>query len=489
MIQKGAFLASGIFFFASFFLKNLLLPDPDFGWHLRTGQIIESSGIPKTDPFSYTMPNYPYIDHAWLTDLIIAKLYPLIGMWGLALISVLITFAAIFLTLSIKKAPSKRVWWLGLTLLTGSFFAFETIRPLIMSWFLFSFLLFIFWEKERLQKWRALVPLAFLAWANLHGGFVIGLLTYGVFLIAELIRKQETIWKDLEIFVVCILITLINPYGFGLWHEVWNTVTSSSLKTGIAEWLPSFFSFEPALIVLVSLGTGIIVRYRSRLSLERVLLFLFFLFLGVSGIRHAPFLALVSAPILFEGLTLLIKDVRKIKFGEARLGTAINFCLILGTFLFLVYGTTFIWKTFLSPQKETFYPEGAVGFLHQNLPSGQIFSIYGWGGYLIWKLPEKKVFVDGRMAIWEENGYSAFRQQQEIVSGKTDYRPVFSQYNIDTVLWPQLGKSSGTFDALQEKIGAFFGTKGNEKGLIERLFQDGWRKIYEDGTAVIYQKK
>src|SRR5574340_1215076 len=85
-----------------FYIKSLSFLDPDFGWHLQTGRIILSFGVPKTDPFSYTMPNYPYVDHSWLTDLAIAKLYPLVGIAGLTMLFTIVTFASILIVFFIK---------------------------------------------------------------------------------------------------------------------------------------------------------------------------------------------------------------------------------------------------------------------------------------------------------------------------------------------------------------------------------------------------
>jgi len=46
---------------------------------------------------------------------------------------------------------------------------------------------------------------------------------------------------------------------------------------------------------------------------------------------------------------------------------------------------------------------------------GDMFNEYDWGGYLIWKLPEYKTFVDGRMPSWrDDTGYSAFEEYLEI---------------------------------------------------------------------------
>jgi hypothetical protein len=71
--------------------------DHDFGWHIRMGQLILAKGIPATDPFSYTMPSYPFVDHEWLADILLVQLYPIIGYPGLGVIYTFIAVAALLL--------------------------------------------------------------------------------------------------------------------------------------------------------------------------------------------------------------------------------------------------------------------------------------------------------------------------------------------------------------------------------------------------------
>src|SRR4030066_475981 len=84
-----------IFSFILFFVKAKNYLDPDFGWSLRLGEFIFKNGIPKTDPFSYTMPSYPYVDYEWLIHLGMIKIYSLFGYTGLALIFTVVSTSAI----------------------------------------------------------------------------------------------------------------------------------------------------------------------------------------------------------------------------------------------------------------------------------------------------------------------------------------------------------------------------------------------------------
>ncbi|MBI3604319.1 MAG: hypothetical protein HY205_07740, partial [Nitrospirae bacterium] len=60
------------------------LVEPDFGWHLRTGLDLLNNGwrLPSTDPYSHTMTDWPWVEHAWLTDSLIGLLYQGLGSAG-----------------------------------------------------------------------------------------------------------------------------------------------------------------------------------------------------------------------------------------------------------------------------------------------------------------------------------------------------------------------------------------------------------------------
>ncbi|MGD0523485.1 MAG: hypothetical protein ABSA43_02930, partial [Candidatus Microgenomates bacterium] len=94
-----------IFSFLLFSLKGFFTLDPDFGWHLKMGQLITSSGIPATDPFSYTMANFPFVDHEWLSNIYIYFLYNHIGQLGLALIFGVMATASLVICLPKKSQP------------------------------------------------------------------------------------------------------------------------------------------------------------------------------------------------------------------------------------------------------------------------------------------------------------------------------------------------------------------------------------------------
>jgi len=62
----------GIFLVAALLLCGLpvtsAIRDPDFWWHLRSGQIIlDNHALIQTDPYTYTATGHHWTMHEWLT--------------------------------------------------------------------------------------------------------------------------------------------------------------------------------------------------------------------------------------------------------------------------------------------------------------------------------------------------------------------------------------------------------------------------------------
>src|SRR5581483_1861554 len=129
-----------LFIFICFGVNTFGFIDSDLGWHLQLGHYLLLHGIPKTDPFSYTMPSYPFIDHEWLSNIILFKLYNAIGLTGLSFLFCLLVLITLLLQLLFLK-PSKVLF--SLLLLQGlSLNSYMGIRPIVVDW-LFSEILFI----------------------------------------------------------------------------------------------------------------------------------------------------------------------------------------------------------------------------------------------------------------------------------------------------------------------------------------------------------
>src|SRR6266567_1888962 len=92
--------------FAFFILRGIVVQDPDFGWHIRAGEYILHYGIPYTDPFSYSMPSYPFVDHEWLTNILLERIFTL---WGIVPLLILSSTLAVG-SLLLQYVVSEKKW-------------------------------------------------------------------------------------------------------------------------------------------------------------------------------------------------------------------------------------------------------------------------------------------------------------------------------------------------------------------------------------------
>lgn len=489
--------------FVLFFLKAHVFLDPDFGWHISEGQLEIKQGILKTDPFSYTMPSFPFIDYEWLNSILLAKIYPLI--LGRIFIEIFFSFLAIFaLLISLDNPLSRDIkreknFNLSILLLflcgIGAIFPYFGLRIQIESWFLLAFLLRVILDMNTWIKYKWFLPAFFVLWVNLHASFSIGLFTMAAVLIVRSIRLKKFALDDFGILVFSFLVTYFNPYGFRIWHEVWQTATDSALRWRVQEWQPVIFNASIFFPIFFTLSVFLLWLTRKAIFLEEKFIYLIYLFLAISSTRQFPLWVIVSLPLMRYANLRLREKVSKIKYGLERYTkfTLIFFLFCLIVFAVFGAGTIVLAKGLT---EDNFYPKNAVVFLKEHSPEGNVFSDYNWGGYLIWKYPAKKVFVDGRMPSWrwdanlKDESNNAMQDFIDITNKKGAYKAAFNKYNIRTVLLPKKNIQSSKLNILS-KLKNFYQNllkENSSPSLVDSLKADGWKIVYEDTNSIILQK-
>ena len=73
-----------IFLYLSFYGGQGLLLDCDTGYHIRIGDFIaDTLTIPKYDILSFTHPPLPWINHEWLSEVIMSLIHRWQGLAGI----------------------------------------------------------------------------------------------------------------------------------------------------------------------------------------------------------------------------------------------------------------------------------------------------------------------------------------------------------------------------------------------------------------------
>src|SRR5579863_10192242 len=224
-----------------FALATTTKADSDLWGHLRFGlDLMRSHYLTSTDPYSFTQ-DVPWVNHEWISELQMAVAYRFFGPAGLALLKGVLVFSALFLVWSSLAGInlSTRIVLLAVVALSTVPLA-RTLRPQLWSMLCLAVLCHVLMTDRRpAHRW---LPLLFAFWANVHGGWIVGLGVLGIWGLADGWSNQARRVEWAVVVGGSAAATLFNPYGWTLWRFLWNSV---GLSRQITEWQPLWTATAP----------------------------------------------------------------------------------------------------------------------------------------------------------------------------------------------------------------------------------------------------
>jgi hypothetical protein len=435
----------------TFFFASRPLSDPDFWFHLKTGEyIFQNLAFPSTEFFSFTNFGKPWIAHGWLSGLIFYLIYSRLGAYALIFIFAVLTVIAFWLVF--RRLRDCHPVIAGLAILLGVAVSIPTIgvRPRVFTLLfasIFLWLLSDYVQREQKRRIWILVPLMVL-WANLHGGFLIGLALIAATIIGILLDTLAAglslakSWPRVRLLGVvligCFLAALINPYGVGIYSQPLSVMSSPVFNDVVIDWLsPNFHQANMIpLLLLILLTVVVLALSPQRAKPSELVLFLGTLYATLKAQRHMAVFALVATPLLavyfqnwlastWSGSRLL----RVERNYSSRWATIFGLLLLIP----LVPVIVKLKSTVYSPptQERLHVPLKAVEFLKENNIHGKTFTDPNlWGAYVLWALPSNPVYIDGRDVYPEQ----FVREYADIISGRVDWREPFDRYAVEIVI-------------------------------------------------------
>lgn len=420
--------------------------DPDMWWHLKTGQVILSQGIPHVDIFSFTKRGSPWITHEWLSEIVMYSLYKAGGFAALMIFFALLG-VAIFTLVYLLCAGRPWVAF-PVTLFAGWIAEFLWgSRPQIFNILMLTIFLWIL-ENIRQKKirweWIYSLPLGIMLWVNLHGGFFLGIAVILVWGFGDalqiFIRKNEegTLGKKVLqhlviVFMLCAIAVFFNPNGMHMWLYPFATLTSPAMRDGILEWWSPNFHHEyyrPFLFGLVFSSLVFMASHRRKTFTE-MLLCAGVIAAGLISRRHIPFFSVVVMPIVSRALIDSVENLKWRNPFEGRLLTkklfwVIPFVNIVAVTVAFTLTAEFTRKAIEGNDERIRreYPVEAIKILKQTgLASRNGFNDYALGGFLIWN--DIPVFIDGRADMY---GDAFFLLYSRISDLRSDWREIYSMF-------------------------------------------------------------
>ncbi|HOE95746.1 MAG TPA: hypothetical protein PLS90_03910 [Candidatus Sumerlaeota bacterium] len=256
----------------------------DEWWHLKTGAWLSRHGLPETDIFTYTAADIPWHNHEWLTQLGMWGLYRAgeisgFGGWRLVILVKSLTIVAAFVGLALwlgRRRPDAALYALTGALLAALARRTFYPRPPFVSYLLLAIVLAVLIGARGGRRGRAPwgLPPLFALWANLHGGWMAGLVVVGAFwadaaahwaLAAArqgpraVRRRRGAALRRLTLLgLLCALATLVNPYHVHLYALAGRVMNDPYLLPRIGEMLPPDWHYvwilEGVILLLLFVG-------------------------------------------------------------------------------------------------------------------------------------------------------------------------------------------------------------------------------------------
>ncbi len=397
--------------------------DPDLWGHLRFGQAtLAHARLTLSDPYSYSAFGRPWHNHEWLTEVLMAALYNLGGVAGLKLWKFAMT-AATLIFVAAALAETGASVTLQLLLMLAAALALSPqlqFRPQLFTFAFLSILMTLMARynfRGRAPLWLAIPMLAL--WANLHGGFIVGIAALGLFAIviaAEDLLEHRGLRRAVypgAITVASIGATLLNPYGIGMWYAVGHALANPFTRGAVSDWRPMGYAlvaqahvaplgiiYYGAVIALIGgFALSLAMAPRGGGDLPLVAVAIMMILAALLSVRNMALAVIAAAAPLARHAELALAARRTAAPDDAaehppiRQSAANQVVMAAAAIALAVYTGLFRGPLMNAGR----YPAGAVAFIESHHLRGNLLCDFNWGEYLIWHLwPGSKVFIDGR---------------------------------------------------------------------------------------------
>jgi len=449
------------------FTGDGLLADSDTFWQIKVGQwIIDHRAVPHTDFYSFTKFGAPWISTSSLSQILYAAVHAQWEWAGPVILASLAIAATVAIFVYLLSAHFEAAHCILLAMLA----LLLSLHHLLARPHVLAMPVMVAWvggmlaaADRRAAPSLLLLPLMTL-WANLHGGFVLGLaLIAPVALVAvwdSAPDRRVSLALRWSLFAGgALAASCFTPYGVNTLLGAAKILDLGELLSIISEWRPVDFSslgvFEACLLGLIGLGF-----YRGLvLSPPRIILVLGLVYMALSHVRSIEAFAFLLPLVLAKPLADQIRPdavhraagLWSPPYVAAFAAIAIVGAALASTLSYMSH------HNFVFVNSQT--PTAAVELLKQR-QAKRIFNAYEFGGDLI--ASGVPVFIDGRAELYGEKFVMDFFDAVE--HGKADQLlHLLDDFHIDATLLVPKSPGARVLDHIK-----------------------GWQRLYADDVAVIH---
>jgi len=468
-----------ILFLLVFAMAARISVDTDLWWHLRSGETITETGqLIYPDPFSHTFADVVHWNHSALSDLLLYTIWRQAGFAGITIAAAIVaTVGMSFLFVTCRGSAYPRAFLIVLGAATAA--VFWSPRPQMLSFLFAAVLLWILRDLKYKGRDRLLwiAPLQMI-WCNAHGGFIIGYVLIGVFVLGEVLNSIlgrgdsplpfQHMRKLLLVSVASLPLLALNPLGMRAYGVPFSTIFMPELNRYIQEWQSPDFSQTRAwgFILLLGLVLATMCWSNGKLDFTELLLVCGSTAMGLLAARNLPLFAIVAVPVASDHLDDILQSrgwVIPFRDFESPVRAVANLCLVILVSIGLAAHLRHLLSAeTISAGLKSALPVDAVEQLDSLELQGNMFNSYNWGGYLMFHAPQYPVFIDGRSDL---------------------YRSFLDEYY-------RIATAGGGWQQALDRWRIGFAVIESNSGLAAALASDqDWITAYQDPLASIFLRR
>jgi hypothetical protein len=376
----------------------------DFYMSLLGGRFISAHGFVTHDPFPTVAQGGTWLNQQWLSEVAFFRVALALGQTGLTVLYAGLLAAPLALLLWVCRRKGAAM----LIAITVVYFpgVLAVIHPraagfTVLAFSLLVSLIAIAWrarpEGEGRRHAAALSLIAILAlfalWANLHGGFIAGLLLIGLVTIGLAIDHRRGIPGTASPrrvaalggvgILAAITVTLSTPLGDAIWSYVLS-FQNSAIDHASQEWRSALSNPLAAgyVAAVAALSAWIWLRSPRPRRATTLLVSVGFTAFALLSLRNMIFVA----PALALQIAWSAPDraMQTLRLPAAAVGSA-------------AVAATLLWATVLGPARaDTYLRSPVVDYAIAHPPkNGRIVTYAGVGSYVLWRSPRTAVALNG----------------------------------------------------------------------------------------------
>ncbi len=309
-----------------------------------------------------------------------------------------------------------------------------------------------------------------MAWANLHGLWVVGLAVLAAYVVMTLFGMTPMAaakgWA-LAMVPLAMLGAVFTPEGPGLLLYPLRYIDSGDWGMAhITEWQSPDFH-DPAHIPLLLYLGALAVFGRWRVPWWMSIIAYVGIAATLIALRNGPIAAIIGAPALAVGIDSALQDWRGTPraYGR-RMAMQRRVIEVALAIVIMVAGIVIFVPPDLdaavAESNERELPVQGVELLIEQVPDGRILAWYGWGGYVIGNMYDlgARVMVDGRNDMYDD---SILEDYDRVRTAEPGWEEIADRWEVDALLFPP-----------QEAI-----TRGPAEAA-------GWCEVFRDENEVVF---